>query len=438
MTVDRGKDRSRESASSRNKGGASAPKRPASGNATPPRVPRQRRAFSTVGGAVDSAGDPTEAGALARLWDVDTGLARALTHGFHAYAGRMHPSIARGAIERWSARGDRVVDPFCGSGTVLVEASGLGRGAIGVDASPLGIAIAEVRTTLLGEAGRGQLVDEATRIADEAGENARKRRRPEIPTWGAREFERFHPHVAFELFALRALVMAVPRTAVGRALRMCFSSNLVKFMKAGPEAPRDGETKRIARGLPSRMLKDRAIELATGLAALERRTPPGTPPPRAALGDARDLRAAVETGSARLVLSSPPYAGTYDYAAQHDVRFAWLELPRRAFEASQIGARGPTGGFGADPRSWRESEARYLGEMARVLAPGGHALLIVGDGIVGDEPEHAPTAIAEAAEPLGLIPVARASQVRSTLDRRLREIFRQTPRQEHLLLLRRR
>jgi len=30
-------------------------------------------------------------------------------------------------------------------------------------------------------------------------------------------------------------------------------------MKAGPEAPRDGETKRIARGLPSRLLKDRAL-----------------------------------------------------------------------------------------------------------------------------------------------------------------------------------
>jgi hypothetical protein len=30
----------------------------------------------------------------------------------------------------------------------------------------------------------------------------------------------------------------------------CFV-HLVKFMRAGPQAPRDGETKRIARGLPS-------------------------------------------------------------------------------------------------------------------------------------------------------------------------------------------
>jgi SAM-dependent methyltransferase len=399
-----------------------------------PRIPRQRRAFSTVGGAVDTAGDPAGARALAALWDVDPGLARALTHGFHAYAGRMHPSIARGAISKWSRPGDLVVDPFCGSGTVLVEAMGLGRTAVGIDASPLGIAIAETRTTVLGEAGRAELVDEARRIAEEVGENARRRRRPEIPAWARREFERFFPHVAFELFGLRALVMQAPKTPVGRALRMCFSSNLVKLMKAGPEAPRDGAVKRIARGVPSRLLSDRAVELASSLAVLERRTPLGTPVPAVRLGDARDL-GTIGTASVSLVLSSPPYPGTYDYAAQHDVRFAWLELPRRSFERTQVGARAVAGGFGAEPAAWHLAQTRWLGEMGRILAPGGVAVLVVGDGVVGDRPEDAPSAIGALAEAAGLTPVARASQVRATHDRRLREIFAGQPRREHLLLL---
>ncbi|HEY4186078.1 MAG TPA: DNA methyltransferase [Polyangia bacterium] len=417
--------------------GASSPKGAPSKNPTPPRIPRQRRAFSTVGGAIETSGDPEEAGALARLWNVDPGLARALTHGFHAYAGRLHPSIGRGAIMRWSRPGDTVVDPFCGSGTVLTEAMGLGRVALGVDASPLGIAIAETRTTLLDDAKRTALVNEARRIAEDAGEDARKRRRPELPTWAGPEFERFFPHVAFELFALRALVMEVPRQPIGQALRMCFSSNLVKLMKAGPEAPRDGEAKRIARGVPSRLLADRAVELASGLSALEHRTPPGTPAPVIKLGDARDLKG-IAKGAARLIVSSPPYAGTYDYAAQHDVRFAWLELPRRSFESAQLGARTPGAGrLGADPSTWRASQLQWMREMARILAPGGHALLIVGDGVVGNEPEDAPTTVAELAEQVGLSPVARASQVRATHDRRLREIFKGKPRQEHLLLLRR-
>ncbi len=424
-------------------GGRGLASTPASGEAggsrfaTPPRVPRQRRAFSTVGGAVESAGDPAEARALTALWKVDPGLARALTHGFHSYAGRMHPSIARGAIGRWSRSGDLVVDPFCGSGTVLVEAMASGRAAIGVDASPLGVAIAETRTTVLGEAGRAQMVAEARRIAEEVGENARRRRRPEIPAWGGPEFERFFPHVAFELFDLRALVMKVPKTPVGRALRLCFSSNLVKLMKAGPEAPRDGADKRIARGVPSRLLADRAVELASSLAVLERRVPPGTPVPEVRLGDARDL-GTIASGTVKLILSSPPYPGTYDYAAQHDVRFAWLELPRRSFERTQVGARVDSGGFGADPKGWREAQARWVAEMGRILAPGGAAVLVVGDGVVGDRPEDAPAAIAALADGAGLEPVARASQARATLDRRLREIFGAQPRREHLLLLRKR
>ena len=407
---------------------------PDDNHAPPVKAARQRRAFSTIGGPVELGGAATEARLLGKLLDVDPGLARALTHGFHSYAGRMHPSIARGAVDAFSAAGDSVVDPFCGSGTVLVEAMGLGRRALGIDASPLGVAIAAVRTTTLGEDGRGRLEETAVRIAEASGEQARKRKRPTMPTWSQNELGRFHPHVLLELLGLRALVMETHDDAIGRALRLCLSSILVKFMKAGPEAPRDGETKRIARGVPSRMFADRALELSRGLAALERRMPPGTPVAEARLGDARDL-SVIRPGSVQLVASSPPYAGTYDYAAQHDVRFTWLDLPRKTFRKVQMGARHAS--LGADPDAWRAAQRQWIAEVARILAPGGHAMLVVGDGVVGEEAEDAPDAVASAAAPVGLEPVARASQVRPVIDNRLQEIFARRPRREHLLLLRR-
>jgi SAM-dependent methyltransferase len=400
-----------------------------------PKIPRQRRAFSTLGGPVEVGGEPGASRILRDLLAVDPALARALTHGFHSYAGRMHPTIARGAVAAFSQPGDIVVDPFCGSGTVLVEAMSAGRAAIGVDASPLGTAIARVRTTLLGAADRERLTTAAVELAEEAGERARKRRRPEVPAWARGEIAHFHAHVLFELLGLRELVFATPEDGVGRALRLCLSSILVKFMKAGPEAPRDGLTKRIARGVPSRMLADRAAELAQGLAAIERRMPAGTPAPVIHEGDARALP--LPDARAALVLSSPPYAGTYDYATQHETRFAWLGLSPRVFRRVQLGARtAAIGKVGVD--SWRVAEERFIAEIARILQPGGQALLVVGDGVVGGEAEHAPDGIAEAGAAVGLEPVARASQARPIRDKRLAEIFAGFPRREHLLLLRKR
>src|SRR4029079_2021730 len=147
-----------------------------------------------------------------------------------------------------------------------------------------------------------RLVAAPAEIAEAPGERARKRRRPEVPRWARNEIARFHAHVLFELLGLRELVMATPEDDIGRALRLCLSSLLVKFMKAGPAAPRDGEAKRIARGVPSRMLADRAIELSRGLAALERRMPPGTPAPEVHEADARALP--IPDRKAALVLSS--------------------------------------------------------------------------------------------------------------------------------------
>jgi SAM-dependent methyltransferase len=381
---------------------------------------------------VDLGGDAEAAATLGRLYDVERSLERALTHGFHSYAGRMHPSIARGAIAASSAPGDGVVDPVCGSGTVPVEAMGLGRRAFGVDASPLGVAIARARTTLLGDEGRERLVSTAATIAEEAGERARKRKRPDVPGWARREIQRFHAHVLFELLGLRELVMELPEDDVGRALRLCLSSLLVKFMKAGPTAPRDGVEKRIARGVPSRMLADRAAELARGLAALEQRTPPGTPAPEIVEGDARALPLA--DASAALVLSSPPYAGTYDYAAIHDARFLWLGLSEKKLRRAQLGARSAQVGD-VSGAAWRAEQARVMAEIARVLRPGGRALLVVGDGVVDGRAENAPDGIAAAGAPVGLAAVARASQARPLHDRRLAEIFARQPRREHLLLL---
>ncbi|MEV0158137.1 DNA methyltransferase [Micromonospora sp. NPDC050686] len=52
------------------------------------------------------------------------------------HPGKMLPHLAAHAIATYTAPGDLVLDPMCGSGTTLVEAMHLGRHAIGVDIEP--------------------------------------------------------------------------------------------------------------------------------------------------------------------------------------------------------------------------------------------------------------------------------------------------------------
>lgn len=45
-----------------------------------------------------------------------------LTHYLFRYPAKFHPPIVRALIEEYTARDECVLDPFCGSGSMLVEA----------------------------------------------------------------------------------------------------------------------------------------------------------------------------------------------------------------------------------------------------------------------------------------------------------------------------
>ena len=67
-------------------------------------------------------------------------------HRLHPYLGKYVPQLVETFLRRHFAPGQRVLDPFAGSGTTLVECSTYGCPSVGVDVSAFNVLLASAKT----------------------------------------------------------------------------------------------------------------------------------------------------------------------------------------------------------------------------------------------------------------------------------------------------
>lgn len=389
----------------------------------PRRDPRERRALSNLGGTIETRGEPKLSAMLAQAWErAASEPPDALTHGFHSWPARMHWAIARTVIEELSPR--EVVDPFCGGGTVLIEARVAGARSLGVDLSPLSRRVSQVKLDARNAAGRARFVETARRVAERSEERVRGRVRV-VVAMPQRELDWYDPHVLKELGGLLEEIRAVEDRDDRLALAMVFSANLIKVSRQRADTAEHVTARRIRKGLSTELFLRKAEELAERweqLAEVAR-----GPMPLLFEGDARDLPDFAEHRRFDLALTSPPYGATYDYARHHARRIAWLKLDDHALRRFEIGARRAL--TGPDAVSyWERDVDAMLRAIAQVLRPRGRAVLVVGDAQIGGERVSAPSQLVRIGRRHGLVPTALASQSRP-------DYTGGPPRREHLALL---
>ena len=127
---------------------------------------------------------------------------------------------------------------------------------------------------------------------------------------------------------------------------------------------------------------------------------------------------------ADLVLTSPPYGGTYDYIAHHARRFAWLDMDTRNFARSEIGARRHPG----EGERFEKELFAVMRAARSVMRRSGYLVMLMGDARHGTKDVAADELVAELAEQVGLKPVAIATQGRA-------DHAGGAPRGEHLMAL---
>jgi hypothetical protein len=300
----------------------------------------QRRSLAQRGGRISQYGDAEWSAPLAAaLAAADGGATDDLTHGFHAYPARMHPVLAREVLARFTEPGQTVLDPFAGSGTILVEAMVAGCRAQGVDLSPLASRVAEQQCSIRDAKSRDRFASILEHVGQLSEERVRSRAPVDVPIPKS-EREYYQPHVMLELSGLWAEIQQLSAAPDKRALELVFSALLVKFSIQRADTSEDATPKRIRKGLVTEFFVRKGHELILRWEALWDAVPDRKLVPSFHQGDARQLSELLGPKfHADLVLTSPPYGGTYDYADHHARRSAWLKLDVEALRTHEIGAR---------------------------------------------------------------------------------------------------
>jgi hypothetical protein len=292
-------------------------------------------------------------------------------HGLHPYLGKFVPQLVESLLGRYVRPGGRVLDPFAGSGTTLVQALESGYDAVGADIAAFNCLLMRAKTA------RYDLFLLEKELRDALSRLAASEERPEgyVAEW-------FSPRAASELLFFRSLLEEYEHTAVLRVVlaRSARSARLTTHFDLDyPKAPQRepywchkhrrtcrpvGEARKfLVRYLEDTLARikafDRVRERGRSAAVVH--------------ADARELEL---EGPLDAVLTSPPYPGLIDYHEQHRYAYELLGLDDRRERELGAGARG-TGRAAIE--EYIEGVSTVLRGCADALRPGSPVIVVVND-----------------------------------------------------------
>jgi hypothetical protein len=294
-------------------------------------------------------------------------------HRLHPYLGKFIPQLVEALLERHVPDGGRVLDPFAGSGTTLVQALESGYDACGADIAPFNCLLMRVKTRAYNPfVLESELRDALARLDAFVGT------RPDGPV---SRFVRdwYAPKAAAELLFFRGLVSDyedadVMRIVLARAARS--ARRTTHFDLDFPRAPQRSpywchKHRRECRpvGEARRFLKRYALDTLARAREFARVRERG----REAIvlhGDAREL----DFGRAfDGVITSPPYPGLIDYHEQH--RYAYELLGLEECRELELGK----GSSRAALSSYVEGVAAVLENVRCSLRRGAPVVIVIND-----------------------------------------------------------
>lgn len=347
-------------------------------DADPHHSPPTPRPFTDFG----SVGPDTDLTSLNLSWwerDLPERVRTKHVHRLHPYLGKFIPQLVEIFLRKYRPR--TVCDPFCGSGTTLVEANPLGIHSIGCDISAFNCLLTQVKTAHYD-------VDHAEREMRDILARTEFTVKPSLfhPSTPNHQTDSrylrswFAPPALQELLCYRSLIpeytyQDLLRVLLSRAAR---SARLTTHYDL--DFPKQPQTEPYYCYKHSRTCRP----TTSALKFLSRYTKDTSRRLRQFARLRTDAQVTVIHGDARttqfppfdMVITSPPYVGLIDYHEQHRYAYELLGLP--ANEELEIGAA-LDGTSQRAKETYQEGIAKVFSNIKRSLADKGVAVVVIGD-----------------------------------------------------------
>lgn len=339
---------------------------------------------------------------------------RSNAHQLHWYPAKLFYRIPIDILEALALpSGSTVLDPFCGSGTVLVESRLRNHVAIGLDINPLSRLVSKVKTTTLHESTATSHLDA---ICNKAKSLRRTPKSDVLPSFWFRVPAQN---------ALFRLLKAIQNHDISPAYRDFFLATLSSIVRrcslADPNIPplvRLREDRIRVAGPRYKRAFDHAMALTNAgvytafaraaqqnIQLVSRQDSIEDLPPAAVYARSA-LNSGLPSESVDLVITSPPYCGAQKYVRTFKLELGLLGLTQteiKAIDKQTLGTEGVTKAMMQKPRclSTEQRDAlvaveeldarraailatylagleRFAHELFRLLSPGGAAFLTFG------------------------------------------------------------
>ena len=302
-----------------------------------------------------------------------------LTHNFHSFPAKFVPQIPKAVIEKFTKQKDLVLDPFCGSGTTLVEANLAGRDSIGLDTNPIAVLISKCKTTVVENSDFPEIDAVLKKIHNDFDEfqrtgNSKLCLIPDIynaDLW-------FQKNVQSELGIIKKNVESVRDERQQNFMLTAFSAIINPVSNQASDTKYKSINKNILDGQTIRKFDDKVNAMkkrmeqfssqASKASCVIHRT--------SALNMTK-----IKDSTVDLIVTSPPYANTYDYYLYHKHRMNWLGFDVKAPQSLEIGSRNKHSDNDMAINLYLKSMERGFEEFRRVLKDGRKFCIIVGDAI---------------------------------------------------------